>query len=269
MIAATLQAAYQERMASHMASGNMYQDAAPAPMTPEVKQAIADEVRRQIDLERTAGQDPNTGGQDTDIFADNRPHVFVVNTTLAVDSDAGECTIAEGDVLRMNGPPPPNATSADVIVLSSRGRDCRRGSMVSVELQDLQEMQNQMLSTIDRGMSDLQSKQGQGGLPTLPQGSAGTIDTPFAQEAAQPDANVAGELTPASQEADRAEQQAVGQGADAVGGAPPTLSLGLSIDEVRAIQGEPEKVVDLGSKRIYVYKDLKITFIDGKVSDIQ
>jgi hypothetical protein len=268
MIAATLQAAYQERMASHMASGNMYQDAAPAPMTPEVKQAIADEVRRQIDLERAAGQNPNApGGQDTNIFADNRPHVFVVNTTLAVNSDDGECTIAEGDVLRMNGPPPPNATAADVLVLSSRGRDCRRGSMVSVGLQDLQEMQNQMLATIDRGMSDLQAKQGQGGLPTLPQGSAGTIDTPFAQEAAQPDANVAGELTSASQEADHAEQQAVGQGGDA--DAPPTLTLGLSIDEVRAIQGEPEKVVDLGSKRIYVYKDLKITFIDGKVSDIQ
>jgi hypothetical protein len=269
MLAATLEAAYQERMASHMASGNMYQDAAPAPMTPEVKQAIADEVHRQIDLERAAGQDPNApGGQDTNIFADNRPHVFVVNTTLAANSDAGECTIAEGDVLRMNGAPPPNATAADVLVLSSRGRDCRRGSIVSVELQDLQEMQNQMLATIDRGMSDLQAKQGQGGLPTLPQGSAGTIDTPFAQEAAQPDANVAGELTSASQEADRAEQQAVSQGGD-TGAPPPTLTLGLSIDEVRAIQGEPEKVVDLGSKRIYVYKDLKITFIDGKVSDIQ
>jgi len=268
MIAATLETAYQERMASRMASGSLYQDSGQsAPMTPEVKQAIADAVRRQIDLERTAGQNPNAGGQDTDIFADNRPHVFVVNTTLAVNSDDGECTIAEGDVLRMNGPPPPNATSAGVIVLSSRGRDCRRGSMVSVELQDLQEMQNQMLATIDRGMSDLQAKQGQGGLPTLPQGSAGTIDTPFAQEAARPDANVAGELTSASQEADRAEQQAVSQGGDA--GAPPTLTLGLSIDEVRAIQGEPEKVVDLGSKRIYVYKDLKITFIDGKVSDIQ
>ncbi len=268
MIAATLEAAYQERMASRMASGNMYQDAGQsAPMSPEVKQAIADEVRRQIDLERTAGQDPNSGGQDTDIFADNRPHVFVVNTTLAVDSDAGECTIAEGDVLRMNGPPPPNATSADVLVLSSRGRDCRRGSIVSVDLQDLQEMQNQMLATIDRGMSDLQAKQGQGGLPTLPQGSAGTIDTPFAQEAARPDANVAGELTSATQEADHAEQQAVSQGGDA--GAPPTLTLGLSIDEVRTIQGDPEKIVDLGSKQIYVYKDLKITFIDGKVSDIQ
>jgi len=116
-------------------------------------------------------------------------------------------------------------------------------------------------------MGDLQAKQGQGGLPTLPQGTAGTIDTPFAREA-QPDANVAGELTSASQEADRAEQQAVDQGGDAAA-APPTLTLGLSIDDVRAIQGEPQKIVDLGPKQIYVYKDLKITFTDGKVTDIQ
>ncbi len=70
-----------------------------------------------------------------------------------------------------------------------------------------------------------------------------------------------------SQDADRAEQQVVGQGADTA--SPPTLTLGLSVDDVKAIQGEPEKVVDLGSKKIYVYKDLKITFLDGKVSDIQ
>ena len=47
-----------------------------------------------------------------------------------------------------------------------------------------------------------------------PQGSTGTIDSPFAQEA-QPDANVASELTTVSQEADRAEQQAVSQAGDA------------------------------------------------------
>jgi hypothetical protein len=166
----------------------------------------------------------------------------------------------------MNGPPPTGSPSADVIVLSSRGQDCRKGSRISVGLQDLQEMHNQMLATIDRGMGDLQSKQGQGGLPPLPQGSAGTIDSPYASQA-QPDANVASELTSVSQDADRAEQQVVGQGADTA--SPPTLTLGLSVDDVKAIQGEPEKVVDLGSKKIYVYKDLKITFLDGKVSDIQ
>jgi hypothetical protein len=168
----------------------------------------------------------------------------------------------------MNGAPPMNSAFADLVVLSSRGRDCRRGSRVSVALQDLQEMHNQMLATIDRGMGDLQAKQGQGGLPPLPQGSAGTIDSPFAREA-QPDANVASELTAVSQEADRAEQQAVSQAGDAPSGPTPTLTLGLSIDQVKAIQGEPQKIVDLGAKQIYMYKDLKITFSDGKVIDIQ
>jgi len=27
--------------------------------------------------------------------------------------------------------------------------------------------------------------------------------------------------------------------------------------------------VDLGAKKLYVYKDMKITFKDGKVSDVQ
>ena len=268
VIAATLENAYQERVAARAADSGIYQDSGrSAPMTSDVKQAIADEVRRQIDQERAAGRDPGSGGQDANIFADNVPHVFVVNTALVVNSNRGDCTIAEGDVLRMLDPPPPDATAADVMVLSSRGRDCGKGSTVSVQLQDLQEMYNQMSATVDRGMGDLQAKQGQGGLPTLPQGTAGTIDTPFAREA-QPDANVAGELTSASQEADRAEQQAVDQSGDAPA-APPTLTLGLSIDDVRAIQGEPQKIVDLGPKQIYVYKDLKITFTDGKVTDIQ
>lgn len=52
--------------------------------------------------------------------------------------------------------------------------------------------------------------------------------------------------------------------------APPTkISLGQTIEEVTANLGRPDKVVDLGSKKIYVYPDLKITFQDGKVSDVQ
>lgn len=265
LIAATLENAYQERMAAQSASIYQQQAAAQsAPMTPEVKQAIADEVRRQIDMERAQGQNP--GGQDGNIFADNHSHVFVVHSSLSVNSNIGDCFIGEGDVLQMNAPPPMNSPTADLVVLASRGQDCRKGSTVSVALQDLQEMHNQMQATIDRGMGDLQSKQGQGGLPSLPQGSTGTIDSPYAQEA-QPDTNVASELTTVSQEADRDEQQAVNQASDA--GSPPTLTLGLSVEDVKAVQGDPQKIVDLGSKKIYVYKDLKITFTDGKVTDIQ
>jgi hypothetical protein len=50
---------------------------------------------------------------------------------------------------------------------------------------------------------------------------------------------------------------------------PVRIGLGQTTDQVVASLGQPDKVVDLGSKKIYVYKDLKITFVDGKVSDVQ
>jgi hypothetical protein len=50
---------------------------------------------------------------------------------------------------------------------------------------------------------------------------------------------------------------------------PARIALGQSMDEVKANLGQPDKVVDLGSKKIYIYRDLKITFLDGKVSDVQ
>jgi hypothetical protein len=52
-------------------------------------------------------------------------------------------------------------------------------------------------------------------------------------------------------------------------GPPPTIQVGQSPDEVKGILGQPEKIVDLGPKQIYVYKDLKVTFVKGKVSDVQ
>ena len=48
-----------------------------------------------------------------------------------------------------------------------------------------------------------------------------------------------------------------------------TVKLGMSPDEVKTSLGNPDKVVDLDSKQIFVYKDMKIVFMDGKVSDVQ
>lgn len=51
---------------------------------------------------------------------------------------------------------------------------------------------------------------------------------------------------------------------------PKTLKIGQSKDEVVANFGQPEKVVKLGAKEIYYYKDLgKVTFVNGKVTDVQ
>jgi hypothetical protein len=50
---------------------------------------------------------------------------------------------------------------------------------------------------------------------------------------------------------------------------PQTIQLGQTVDEVQGILGQPEKIVNLGAKQIYVYKDLKVTFVKGKVADVQ
>jgi hypothetical protein len=50
---------------------------------------------------------------------------------------------------------------------------------------------------------------------------------------------------------------------------PASIQLGQTIDQVQASFGPPEKIVNLGTKQIYVYKDLKVTFVNGKVTDVQ
>jgi hypothetical protein len=41
------------------------------------------------------------------------------------------------------------------------------------------------------------------------------------------------------------------------------------VDQVQAALGAPGKIINLGAKQIYVYKDLKVTFVNGKVTDAQ
>lgn len=50
---------------------------------------------------------------------------------------------------------------------------------------------------------------------------------------------------------------------------PETIQMGMTTDQVKAAMGTPEKIVNLGPKQIYVYKDLKVTFLGGKVADVQ
>jgi hypothetical protein len=50
---------------------------------------------------------------------------------------------------------------------------------------------------------------------------------------------------------------------------PPTIALGQTPDQVTGLLGQPDKIVNLGAKQIYIYKDMKITFVKGKVSDVQ
>lgn len=76
-----------------------------------------------------------------------------------------------------------------------------------------------------------------------------------AQQGGQQGGQQAGQGQPAAQEQPQPE--------------PQTIQKGQTPDEVQAALGKPEKIVNLGAKQIYVYKDLKVTFLNGKVSDVQ
>src|ERR1700682_879501 len=50
---------------------------------------------------------------------------------------------------------------------------------------------------------------------------------------------------------------------------PQQIEKGQSPDQVKAALGQPDKIVNFGSKQIFIYKDLKVTFLNGKVSDVR
>jgi hypothetical protein len=56
---------------------------------------------------------------------------------------------------------------------------------------------------------------------------------------------------------------------DAPAAAPQSISLGQTKDQVVAIMGQPTKVANVGTKEIDTYPDLKVTYIKGKVTDVQ
>jgi hypothetical protein len=70
----------------------------------------------------------------------------------------------------------------------------------------------------------------------------------------------------------QAAQGAQAQGAQDQGQAqaqPASIQLGETPEQVQAALGQPDKTADLGAKKIWVYKDLKVTFVGDKVSDVQ
>jgi hypothetical protein len=53
------------------------------------------------------------------------------------------------------------------------------------------------------------------------------------------------------------------------GGATSTIRIGQTQEEVTAILGPPEKQILLGAKTIFIYRDVKVVFVDGKVVDAE
>lgn len=50
---------------------------------------------------------------------------------------------------------------------------------------------------------------------------------------------------------------------------PKTIEIGQTMEQVEAAMGKPQSILKVGTKTIYVYPAIKVTFVDGKVTDIQ
>ena len=301
LISNDLAAAYQAQQEAQIQGEAVSAANGAVPITPEVKQQIADEVKNQIALENAEAQQ-NAQSKDLDpassgiarLLADGHPHVFVVGGALdVVDATSStECALSDGDALEMATPPPGDATEANVVVLSSKGgKECRKGSTVAVAVNDLQDMQNHMRDMIDQGLQELQAKQGKGGLPTLPPSAAAPpVEAGYAKDAPPADPKGAEEIAQQLAEADKAEREVtleaqqqmqsplpapsseVASSPDSKPESTPAtieVKAGQTIDQVKAELGSPLKVIDLGAKKTYVYKDMKVIFKDGKVADVQ
>jgi hypothetical protein len=50
---------------------------------------------------------------------------------------------------------------------------------------------------------------------------------------------------------------------------PPTIAIGQTLDQVTAGFGQPLRLAKLGGKVVFFYKDMKVTFTNGKVSNVE
>ena len=141
------------------------------PITPEIKAAIAEEVKQQIAYDSTAANDGNADAIHGELPAALRSvgHVFVVSDSLDVTtSDQQSCGLQAGDILRLAATPADGTGIAELRVASSKKMDCPAGVQVTVSLQNLQDMQDNFREQIEQGLGVLHTTQGHNGLPVTP-----------------------------------------------------------------------------------------------------
>jgi len=243
LIAANLQAAYQAQAAANAAAAEAAAGNAPpnvppeqqqpnggndaqaansgtVTLTPEVKAAIAEEVKAQLAAQQTAATQPagaqpastssaaqpaSASSEEVPAALDPARRTFVVASDLAVSGDGQECQLSAGDVITRLSDTPDDDNKVNVSVSASKKSDCAAGKQVAVTVDDLQEMHNHFQEQLDNGMKDLASKQGTSGLPKAPDTTTVASDVP----PPPPDASAEKALQEQQAQADQTEAQVV------------------------------------------------------------
>jgi hypothetical protein len=171
-------------------------------------------------------------------------HLMQVNDKVYpthIDVNAAKDTVTLGIVEcdTCNKTDPPTYMKANIVF------QFPKGSLANAQVGQVEDMIGQVLS-----ISNDDSQQAQGG----DQGG---------QQQAQ-----GGDQGGQQQAADQGQQSAA-QDQQQPPAQPVSIEKGMTTDQVEAAMGQPDKKVNLGTKQIYYYKDMKVIFLSGKVSDVQ
>jgi hypothetical protein len=184
-----------------------------SPITPELKEQIAEEVKQQIKYDNVAATSANEDSSFDELPAvlGDAGHLFIVSSNLDVSTDdQQECGLQPGDILRMVSAPANNAPIVELRVASSKRLDCPAGVTVGIALQDLQEMQNAFRSNVESGLQSLAASQGHVGIPVTPPAAVAAPPRPtLAGVTPVPATDLANMLDEQRKEANKAEAQAV------------------------------------------------------------
>ena len=222
MIAATLQAAYEAQATAWLgpnasdgetlvASLMPIPAAEPAKLSPEVKQALSDEVKlilaaEQAEAGKSGGSSNAGGGQpgtsnEAPPALDPKFATFMVSSDMSLVADGDECPLSQGDVIQRTSNTPDGDGNVTVKVVASTKSDCAVGKEGPVSTDDLQEMYNSFREGLKDGMGELAKKNGSGGLPKAPDTSTVDGDVP----APPPDKSAEKALQDQQTAADQAE----------------------------------------------------------------
>lgn len=237
MIASELQSAYASQYNTAAAAdqapyppsqgGATYSDNGPnaqVTLSPEVKDAIAEEVKAQLAAQEQAaptqggvtdqGAANNTDDNQVPPALDPARRTFVVDNSISVTSNGQECQLTGGDVITRLTDTPDGDGNVNASVSASKKGECGSGQTIAVSVDDLMEMHNHFEEQLNNGLKQLAEKQGTNGMPKAP--DAGTVSSDI--PAPQPDQDASKELSDQQAQADQAEQQAKQDAASQGGG---------------------------------------------------
>ncbi len=174
-------------------------------ITPEVKQALVQQVATNVSLLQPA-KDPvmaSPEGSAVPMVLTSRQKIFVVSSILDLERSDNEenCSLTPGDIIERTADALDKNDRVAVVVRSSKDGDCPVNMATTLDIRTLQDMLNEFLVQLGTGLQKLSASEGKSGIPNGPPANPKLL----AQVAPAPDAREL--LSGGTKEADRTEAE--------------------------------------------------------------